>query len=1058
MAEIVVGAVVTVLIEKLLTGELIKFARSEGIDSQLINWRKKLPLIQAVLADAGQKEITQKAVQLWLLELQELAYDIDDVLDDIATEVLKRKLNHEESQGTSTSKVMKIIPACCTNFTPHNFMYGRGISSKLDKITARMNDLFQQKNDLGLDVNVEKSSRTNKPLEETSLVDVSRIFGREEDKETLLEKLTGDKASKDLDLEIVSIVGLGGVGKTTLARVLYNDEKVKVHFELRAWVCVSDEFDVSNVSKAIYQAVCGENKEFTNLDLLHVALNQKLLNKRFLLVLDDVWNEDHKKWEVLQRPLVGAPGSKVIVTTRSIMVASVMNSVQPYKLGVLSDEVALSLFARCALEEQNFGEHPSLKPIAQGIVKKCDGLPLALVTLGRALKTKGTHVVDWEELLKSEIWSSHDERDILPALKLSYYHLPSHLKQLFAYCSIFPKDYEFEKNKLILLWMAQGFLSQTKDKNQPMETLGGKYFKDLLSRSFFQPLRNDESKYIMHDLMNDLATSVAGEFFFRLDENVDPNGNNEAYEKFRHFSFIGKRVEEVKKFKELHRARWLRTFLPISVGGCGTLDNVAAELLPHLHFLRVLSLTNSSITEVPQSIGNLKHLRYLNFSHTDIRHIPEEVSELYNLQSLLVRSCRKLSRLPVTFVKLINLRHLDMTYTPLLEKFPSGIRGLVSLQTLSKVVIQEDDGLKLAELNGLKDLQGELSIEGLEKVIDPIEAKDANLQQKKGLDNLKLVWGDAFPNNTTNDDDVIEKLRPHPKLKTLYIKGYRGMKFPSWLGDPSFDQLTHLALSDCKNCTELATLGPLTSLSELRLFNCSKLVSIKGDKEVVHVGSSIMGSLRHVVLFRCDSLESYCCPTSVEFLEITRCDSMTSLTFSKLQKDLPSSSSSISNLKTLWIYDCKNIKSLSQENLQSLTSLEEMKINNCPRMGDSFPSCGSWPPNIRELRIGELKKPLSEWGLQNYPSSLVELVLFGRHSGVVSFGIDEQDYNNMSSSCFLLPPSLTYLEIWEFEELESVSEVLQHLPCLQNLHIFKCPKLRDAPKTTSSLRVNVKTR
>ncbi|CAI9269510.1 unnamed protein product [Lactuca saligna] len=285
MAEIAVTALITVLCEKLLSGDLMKLARSEGIDSQLKKWRKNLPLIQAVLTDSSQKHIKERAVQLWVNHLQDLAYDIEDVLDDLATEALRRKLNQETSANSSTSK---------------------------------------------------------KRLEQNSLVDESKIMGREGDKEALMGKLLGEEEC-DESVSIVSIVGMGGIGKTTLAKLLYNDEKVKDHFQLRAWVCVAEELDVSNISKAIFQAVTGKNEDFANLDLLHVALKEKLSKKRFLLVLDDVWNEDYSKWELLQSPLlVGAPGSRVIVTTRSIRVASVMDSQETYPLGVLSNEDALS--------------------------------------------------------------------------------------------------------------------------------------------------------------------------------------------------------------------------------------------------------------------------------------------------------------------------------------------------------------------------------------------------------------------------------------------------------------------------------------------------------------------------------------------------------------------------------------------------------------------------------------------------------------------------------------------------------------------------------------------
>nr|XP_043611861.1 putative disease resistance RPP13-like protein 1 [Erigeron canadensis] len=1280
MAELVVGAVVTVLIEKLLAGDFMKFVQSQGIDSQLKKWNRTLPMIQAVLADAAQKQITQKLVELWMVELQDLVYDIEDVLDDIATEAIKRNL--KESDGsTISSKARKMIPTCCTSYTPCNIMYGRKMSSKLDELTTRLQDLFELSVSLGLNKNGETSSRTKKRLEETSLLPhLSDPLGRQGDKKALLGKLLGGEggASGNQNVtSIVSIVGMGGIGKTTLARLLYNDQEVKDHFELRAWVCISDDFDVFSISKQIYQALFGVDKTFTNLDLLHTDLAKELSEKRFLLVLDDVWNEDHEKWEALKKPLVGKPGSKVIVTTRNTTVASVMNSVQPHNLEVLSDETALSLFAQYALEEHNFDKHPSLSMIAQAIVEKCGGLPLALVTIGRVLKTMGNDKVEWEALLNSEIWSSEDESGILPALKLSYYHLPSHLKQLFAYCSLYPKDHLFDKNELILKWMAQGFLSQPRHKNQPLECLGRKYFQELLSRSFFQPSTVDKSRYTMHDLMNDLAISVAGKFYYMLDEKVDTNGQNEDFEKFRHFSFTG-----YTKMEELHTTRGLRTLLYV---GHDTrlydLGHYAFKLLTRFRFLRVLSLTDDSTIEIPKSIGNLKHLRFLNISKTRIREIPKQVGKLYNLQSLLVRDCHYLSSLPRSLVMLESILHLDIAGTPLMKNMPLVIARLTSLHALpGGVCIQRGNEFKISQLKGLSNLQGELSIKGLHNVTNPIEANDANLQGKIGLDDLDMEWSHAFDasRNATVEYEVLEKLSPPSKLKKLSISFYGGMKYPSWLGDPtSFDHLSELTLKGWENCTDL-TLGHLSSLrklclssmkvmqtmcfmlpsleslevddmeslkiwsgsagdddqtprsfprlrvisikrcpklgkvsfrsmsalaslevedmesleiwsigvgeddetpqplsshcvisfrrcpklgkvsfgsmpslesllvedmesleiwsigageddetpqplpsrcvisfrrcpklgkvsfgsmpslkdliveecpeaafrglagvsssictlrlkkvtgltqldsevlkhlgavedisingcqelrymseacmflgslQKLEVMKCSKLKSInKSEKEGVNVGSGIMkGSLREVKLWGCDALESYCCPTSVERLEIDGCKSMISLSFSILLEDLPSSSSSSSSsLKFIKVKDCENIKSIAYEHLQGFTSLEELRIFNCPNMEYSFPSRGMlWPPNLKILSLGFLKKPMSKWGIQNYPPSLVQLLLCGG-GAVDSFGIIREGHNDtISSSCFLLPPSLTYLEIWGFPEVKSLSE------------------------------------
>ncbi|XP_071719070.1 putative disease resistance RPP13-like protein 1 [Rutidosis leptorrhynchoides] len=965
----VVSAVVGVLIEKLISGPLMNLAQHEGIDTQLKKWKNDLRLIQDVLFDADHINITQKAVRSWLQDLQELAYDMEDVVDDIATKATKRELNRKSDARTSTSrKLSKSIQGVFTQY-----VYGRNISSKLDEISNRLNELLDQKTKLGLGVYGKyKRSDYSRRWLETSLVDVSKVLGREEDKEALLEKLLilGGEASNQ-NVSILPIVGLGGVGKTTLAKLVYNDKKVKDQFEVMAWVCASDEFNVLSISNTIYQAVTGdEDKTFTDLNLLHVALKTKLSQKRFLIALDDVWNEDYKVWDTLERPLVGVPGSKIIVTTRKMTVASVMTTATPHFLNPLSDEYSLSLFAKCALHELNFENHPSLVPFAQGIIKKCDGLPLALIALGRVLSTKGNDEDEWEELLNSEIWNSDVGSDhILPALKLSYYDLPCQLKQLFAYCCLFPKDYVFDKKELVLLWMAEGFLNSPKG-NMSMESLGSRYFEEFQSRSFFQHSVDSESEYIMHDLMNDLAISVAGEFFCMLNEKMDLNGRIEAFEKFRYFSFIHQEDVIYRKFKELHRATHLRTFLELSfiivrrnrgylialqlqlqamsmpikllehednfqnyfLKDNTTMDKILVELLPKLQFLRVLKLDNCDITEVPPSIGSLMHIRYLNFSGTSIKRLPEQVGELCNLQILLLRECHELASLPFGFVKLINLRHLNLDDTAMLKKTPLGMGELTHLHTLPKVFIEGGSGFKLSELKHLVDLKGELSINGLGKVMDLIQAKDANLQQKKGLDDIVLKWTDVFDEsrNLQAEYEVLEYLRPHCKLKKLEILFFGGVKFPSWVGDPSFNQLRKLTLNGRRSCTQLTTgdgnnviTGSFLNLVELHIRDCLKLANV---------------SIRSLPL--------------LEVLNIEGC-------FEELLRSIISAPSSIRKLKITRI---EGLTKLDEDVLKHLKALEDLNINECDEfryLWDSESKAYEFLVSLHELYVYKCNKLVS---------------------------------------------------------------------------------------------------
>ncbi|KAF5775974.1 putative P-loop containing nucleoside triphosphate hydrolase, leucine-rich repeat domain superfamily [Helianthus annuus] len=758
MAETAASALLSVIFEKLADEAFKKFARSQKIDSELNELQSTLSHIQDLLTDASEKEITEKSVKKWLNSLQHLAYDIDDVLDDVATEAMRRELTQES--GAITSKVRDlIVPTCCTKFS-----LSQRLHHKLDSINTKLQHLENQKGDLGLIVKNEKPKNNNRG-NETSLLE-SEVVGRESEKEKLLNKLLQDEPCKE-NFSVLPIVGMGGVGKTTLAKLLYNDTQVKGRFELHAWVCVSDDFDISKITKTIFQAVSNENKEFADLNQLQVALKEKLKDKRFLLVLDDVWSENFNDWENLVLPFhSGARGSKVIMTSRKEQLLKMLGFDNLDHLETLSSEDALSLFALHALGVDNFDSHPTLRPKGERIVEKCGRLPLALKAIGRLLRAK-TDEEKWDEVLNSKIWDSKSVGDF------------------------------------------------SADWKSP-ERIGYEYFEELLSRSFFQQSPNEEPLFVMHDLMNDLATFVAGEFFSRDDNRMA----TEDLAKYRHMSFIRDEYVAYHKFEAFKRAKGLRTLLPVYVGVDQWWDKfylsskILVDLLPELPLLRVLSLSRFSISEVPNSIGSLKHLRYLNLSKTDIKELPDNVGNLYNLETLIVFGCESLTKLPKSFLKLKKLRHFDMRDTPCLKKLPLGIGELKSLQTLTKIIIEGHGGFALTKLKVLKDLHGEISIEGLDKVQSSMHVREANLSLKR-IDKLELKWDDVSGRETL-EKEILNELKPHSdKLKMLEVMYYKGIEFPNWVGDPSYHRLVQLSLRGCKKCTSLPPLGQLPSLKQL---------------------------------------------------------------------------------------------------------------------------------------------------------------------------------------------------------------------------------------------------
>lgn len=507
----------------------------------------------------------------------------------------------------------------------------------------------------------------------------------------------------------------------------------------------------------------------------------------------------------------------------------------------------------------------------------------------------------WNEILNNEMWKLADgESNILPALRLSYHYLPSNLKRCFAFCAIFPKDYEIDKDSLIQMWLAEDLL-HCHQGNESVEEMGNYVIDELELRSFFQKSRFDGNKLIMHDLVNDLAKSISEGFCLTIEDGKVQNTND----RIRYCSYSGSVLRNELLLESIYKCRQLHCFVRLAPSSVSIKEGKnEGEVLAGFTLLRILSLNSyHSITKLSDSISQLKYLRYLDFSRTKIVKLPDSVCTLCNLQTLKLNSCFALTELPVDIHKLINLHYLDLSQTQIsklpdslcklitletlilqgcqsLVQLPPGLHNLINLrhldliwtsitempmnmgrlkhlQILTDFYVGRNSGSNISELGKLSNLQGCLEISQLENITDHMDVRKANMRDHKYLKKLKLQWtGD-------NDDSQIERLilegfQPHVNLKKLFIRNYGGTRFADWIDAPFLPNLVSLVLRACKYCFLLPPLGQLPSLKSLE---------INGFHGIRKIGSEFYGDNLSIVPF--SSLEYLKFEIMVEWEEWT---------------------------------------------------------------------------------------------------------------------------------------------------------------------------------------------
>ncbi|XP_054812030.1 putative disease resistance RPP13-like protein 1 [Prosopis cineraria] len=1101
-AEFVGGAFLSsalqVAFEKLASSDVTDYFRSRNLKDGLIkDLHTTLICVNRVLDDAEAKQYTNSDVKKWLHEFKHAVYVADDLLDEIAIKAIRLKFEVESQ--TATSKVRGF-------FTSFVSPFDKQIESRIQQVLHDLENLRKQRGDLGLKEGCRAGSKVgvggkvSSRLPTTSLVaDESRIYGRDGDKEEIIRLLLDEDLSRD-PLSVISVVGMGGSGKTTLAQLVYNDGRMKDQFQLNAWVCVSEEFDVLGITKTILSALKCRITGYEGLNQLQLKLKEKLMGKKFLLVLDDVWNDQQYELESLQVPFrSGASGSKILVTTRDKKVASAMVSVEVHRIALLNEEDGWKLFEEHAFKNNDASSCSSLQAIGKKIVEKCDGLPLAIKSLGGLLQTKFSEKY-WNEILESEIWQL-PKSNIMPALRLSYDYLPSHLKRCFAFCSIFPKDFEIDKESLIQMWMAEDLI-RCNQGNKSVEELGNEILEELESRSFVEKSRFDDDKLIMHDLINDLAKSVSEGFCLMMEGDKVQNNINERI-RYCSFSIFVPKFEELS-LEPIYECKHLRCFasLPrenVLIGG-----KVEVETFSRFKHLRILSLERvSTSTKLSDVIRNLKHLRYLDLSHSHIKKLPDSICTMYNLRTLKLIWCSEIVELPEDLCKLINLHYLDLSRTRIsklpdsickvhslqtlrlqwcksLAELPPDLHNLINLrhldlfgtniremsmnigrmehlQVLTRFCVGKQSWSNIRELRKFNIRESvSLEIFELDNINDPMDAGVANVKEKNHLNELTLEWSGKNV-DSQNEMSVLKALQPHINLKRLAIRNYGGARFADWMDAPYLPNLVYLGLSACKYCFCLPPLGRLPSLERLDISHLEGIKEIGSDFYGENLSIAAFPSLEHLAIEDMGELEEWkhfegeCFPR-LKLMYIKSCPKLRKslplclpcLEYLRIRgceglelESFPLKDSSYPKLEWITLDDMIQLKSLHEDMHAQLPYLRELALRSCPQL-QLVPQRG-FPSSLVYIQIYRCPKLIAcrmSWGLHRLHS-------------LQSLEVRDHDFENAES--FLeeqhLPPNLVILYLVGCSNLTKINNNgLLSLTSLRRLEIKDCPNLECLPE------------
>ncbi|KAH7660097.1 P-loop containing nucleoside triphosphate hydrolase protein [Dioscorea alata] len=897
-----------------------------GVKTELQKLQRRMEKIGNVLKDAEKRRIQEETVKRWVDDLKDVMYDADDIIDLCMIQGAGL-LQDDHSPPKSSS-----CPRVRCDF--HLFSCFRGvrfrceIAKKIKNLNVKLQEISEDKDKFNFitssnssdDAYVmnEASYRQSSSLPEPNIVGWDIRYATK----SLVELLVSQPEQKCC---LFAIIGMGGIGKTTLAQQIYNDPKVNDAFVLRSWIWVSKSFRsrIDHLFKEIIRNIGGKYGDCTTISELQNILCDCLRGKSLFLVLDDVWDENI--WVDLIKNAIERTTAKcrVLVTTRDRNTAVKMGATHIHHVNKLPSDVGWELLCKKVFTNNNTQDMQRLKDIGMKIVEKCDGLPVAIKAIAGLLITKGQNKKEWESVLNSDAWTIKGlPEELQGALYLSYEALPSALKHCFLYCALYRRGGRFHVEDLVCHWIAEGYIEAK--GNSSMEDVAKSYYMELICRSFLQPDPElaDMSFCTIHDLLRALAEFFAGDESFSGDPQEEQS--TESMKKLRRLTVTSNR--ESVSIPHLDCLRSLRLWTPPSLN---------TQVLGNLKHLRLLFLNGDKIENIPDSIGDLVHLRLLDLEHTCIHNLPNSLGNLINLQFLLLNECKSLHILPKSITKLYNLRWLRVNDTPL-NYVPKGIGKLEHLHHVKGLIIGNsgddgEEGCNLEELHMLEKLS-HLSIRNLEK---SSSKSSLVLSSKIHLGELWLCCTPNYIDGHIQQQEmdkivqVFDELCPPPSLEDLTIGYFFGGRYPKWMSSTSINaalpELIYLKLLDCSNWPHLPQLGQLSQL---------KYLKIEGATAVVSIGPEFLGNYNGE-------------PTEIAFpkLETLLFFNMSnweewSLISGEEEDNKPESSKQLMffpHLNRIVIEDCPKLKAFprgahSLSRVSHLPVLKELEVDDCPML------------------------------------------------------------------------------------------------------------------------------